>query len=355
MPTEPDPRLNIHIYGGSTGETIVLHMPNGDWGVIDCYARSLAVPESNPAYLLLQTNGVRELAFLGLTHPHHDHYRGMSRLLDLCTVKSFWTFKGLKPDDVHLIMDYFAAEAYGDEVERNQLRERSDELSAVFERTDASGVESQDIASLQHLYPLPVPKSAHFAIRGIAPPRKQADEYMETLIRHLKDWDALGPLPDAHHNLISGALLIEYGQTTIVLGGDVEKDAWLGTLKLYEPQLLQSHVVKVSHHGSTNGYCKGLWTTFAHPGVTVAVLTPFRSHSLPDPVAVEHIKGHAVKVHSASVCPPPPPRGGWKLRARAALRTSRRDQPGDPLGCCIVSADSKGNCRVTYEGAAGPL
>lgn len=30
--------LTVHVIGSGKGESIILQMPNGEWGVVDCYA-----------------------------------------------------------------------------------------------------------------------------------------------------------------------------------------------------------------------------------------------------------------------------------------------------------------------------
>jgi hypothetical protein len=80
--------LTIHVIGSGFGETIVICLPNGKVGVIDCYSPDLALknPEEratrNPIVRFLRTSlAVDRLAFLALTHPHEDHGRGLSHIL----------------------------------------------------------------------------------------------------------------------------------------------------------------------------------------------------------------------------------------------------------------------------------
>ena len=67
------------------------------------------------------------------------------------------------------------------------------------------------------------------------------------------------------HNEVSAALVVRYGKTTLVLGGDVESLGWTRALALLKRLNLgvAAHFVKVSHHGSTNGYCPELWQLFS--------------------------------------------------------------------------------------------
>ncbi len=93
MTTDPR-RLSVHVLGAAKGESIVLQLPNGRWGVVDCYARSL-----NPTLMFLRESGVEKLEFLCLTHPHDDHYRGMSQILEEFPVAYFWHFGAPRAHD----------------------------------------------------------------------------------------------------------------------------------------------------------------------------------------------------------------------------------------------------------------
>ena len=43
--------LEIHILGGGQGESVVIRMPDGRWGVVDCFTTSPSVPDYNPTAL----------------------------------------------------------------------------------------------------------------------------------------------------------------------------------------------------------------------------------------------------------------------------------------------------------------
>ena len=94
MTTDP-PRLAVHVLGAGKGESIVLQLSDGRWGVVDCFAPSSTNAETNPVLRFLRERDVRELEFLCLTHPHDDHYKGMSHLLEAFDVKYFWPVAGL--------------------------------------------------------------------------------------------------------------------------------------------------------------------------------------------------------------------------------------------------------------------
>src|SRR5688500_14036107 len=97
--------LGIHVIGEGFGESIVLEMPGGKVGVIDCFCRRLkarSAPErlaANPTLRLLRGRlRATRLAFVALTHPHEDHGRGLSHLLEDYSnrIDEVWMFVGFE-------------------------------------------------------------------------------------------------------------------------------------------------------------------------------------------------------------------------------------------------------------------
>ena len=62
MATTDSNRLELHVIGASQGESIVLKLPSGGWGVVDCYASSAADPSKNPTYQFLVDQDAERLA-----------------------------------------------------------------------------------------------------------------------------------------------------------------------------------------------------------------------------------------------------------------------------------------------------
>jgi hypothetical protein len=106
------------------------------------------------------------------------------------------------------------------------------------------------------------------------------------------------------HNLISSVLLVKYGETRVILGGDAEKESWDNILAdeiRIKNESLECELVKVSHHGSKSGMTKNLWETLSPNGTCYAVLTPFKSQRLPSREAVEKISHHTQALFSTAL------------------------------------------------------
>jgi len=118
-----------------------------------------------------------------------------------------------------------------------------------------------------------------------------------------------------NHNLISPVIVIEYGRTRVVLGGDVERESWGDILddmtnKWHGAPRLSCQFFKVSHHGSTNGYTQDLYERFVCEGRRpIAAITPYNRNRSPLPSldGLTHIKARVSKLYvtnRSAVLPP---------------------------------------------------
>jgi hypothetical protein len=324
-----------------------------------------------------------------MTHPHEDHYRGMSRLVDHFHIKAFWTFCDTFPDDFEAIIHYFQTEAH-DLGGRAEVRFRAEELRKIFERVNRPEVPTLAARSNQRLYPVPAGIDDPLEIHAIAPSHRGARDYVRSVLGFLKRRVDGAPtarlFEHRHHNQVSIALLVSYGTTRIILGGDVERAGWSAVLEGFAPEFLAADVVKVSHHGSTTGYCPELWSIIGRGKRSLAVLTPYLRHRLPEPSALDEISGSAGTIYCASAAGLHPGVRDWqsqrspsrrleafRSKARAALQAARGEpstgieeygraaarrltQPRNPenagFGHCEIRAFPDGRCEVLTHGDA---
>ena len=294
------PRLAIHVFGAGKGESIVLRLPDGRWGVVDCFAGSSADPATNPVLRFLESQKVTELEFLCLTHPHDDHFKGMSHLLEACSVRYFWLFNGLSGKHFLQLVQLLDVEVAA--IHQEDQIENAREFAKIFslvnqkKRCQQPPLMEKRPGPGTPLYPVPLDRSAHFQIIGLAPSGNQVSRYDRGLQSCFdSQGNVRGRLPQSHHNIVSVALLVVYGDTRIILGGDLEKAGWRDVIAEVGAANLAANVVKISHHGSPNGYCDQLWELFSANGKPVGVVTAYVP-KLPSRTALDHIAQHTNKL-----------------------------------------------------------
>lgn len=362
-----DDFLELHVLGGRQGESCVLRLPGGKWGVVDCYTSTPSRPEANPTVALLRHEGVTSLEFVCLTHPHGDHFLGMDQLLNEFPPRMFWypPFFGEKVRLAQLLKTLHINAIRSNHDSRRCV---ANELMALVQtyRTNKSIVRKPAVIGTQ-LYPLPLGSLEDVSIFSVAPSGRRMEAYQSELDRCLDD-DRIPQkfLKYSAHNIISIALQICFGQTRIMLGGDVECHGWKDSLAEFGENRVSSHLVKASHHGSSTGFCDGLWRAFSHGGhLPLAVVTPYFAQRLPSQAGLAHIYSHSRRVftthksaalrQSANV---PfsmlvPPKSRIKLHEKFGIQEEFRDTG---FGHCTFVFDDKGQCNdIRLLGNAGEI
>ena len=356
------PALEVHVLGGRTGESIILKLPDGQWGVVDCYAESLTDPDANPTIRFLRGKGVTQLFFVCLTHPHDDHYLGMNKLIEEFKPQEFWRFGCLSHEHVRKLLKYheLKAKKSGDE----ELTRSAQELVEVFGKAYQGAVNRTmgvcRANSQTNLYPKRSDSPTTYKIECLSPTGRQVERYEGAV------WNCIGAdgkiakkLANSEHNDISIVLKITYGDTRIILGGDLEQEGWEDVIEETGGPNLSACAVKVSHHGSENGYCDRLWEHFSRERKPIAIVAPRWRYSLPKPDALTHIFQHAREVYSTSQprlqwTPPPLPTspGGPPLESRLKVRELFSANPildWSECGRCSLIFDDKGQVQIELE------
>lgn len=357
MTTDRTSRLGLHVINGGYGESIILEMPGGRWGVVDCYTPNLGKPNFNPTLRFLRERSVGELEFLALTHPHADHYHGLKDLLEHLRVRAFWWFGGVSSTDLARLVNGLRVDAFEATDRRRQysVRYLNRTMLTVIRQRNAGTLITTQMSDFKPLYPLPfggVSASDDVKIHSLAPHTDTVQRYQEDLHKCFQGEHLESNLPDMDQNRISAALLVEYGQTRLILGGDVEEESWREVLARTDHARLEANAVKVSHHGSRNGYYTGLWPSFCAGGRTIAIITPSHLHSLPNEDAVIHIRSSTS--HILSTCTPAITfsmdlrydfwenyDAGVQLSLRAVFPTFMADKPFS-TGVCSLWFDNQG-------------
>lgn len=367
-------KLGIHVFGGGRGESIVIEMPTGGWGVVDCYASCASNPDMNPTLRFLKDRGVRRLEFLCLTHPHDDHFRGMSHLLNnAIEVGQFWRPAALTPQDLKRLVLVRRAKMVGrDEASAGELPSK-DEFGRILKYVADKKIPVRPLGGIASIYPekgIPIGATTSkrpFDISVIGPHYDRSNFYVEKLN---ECFDADGRFTDPEnelpHNEISIGLLIRFGTTRVILGGDLEEKNWQQILKCCDPDHLAVDLVKVSHHGSRTGYTSDLWETFAGKCKPIAIIAPSSTHGLPKKDAVEHILSHTPNVYATSLdaikyaklrkieLPPgTTPTDVKELGSRGVRQMVRRNE--ESCGRCSVLLDNMGVALLDSPPPAGQL
>jgi beta-lactamase superfamily II metal-dependent hydrolase len=253
LPPLADDRLSVLVFGPGIGELILVRVPPGSWMVLD----GCGVGETDYAVAVLEHYQAKPNIIV-LTHPHKDHSRGVSAVIEAATPpdrKETWPRIGmvLPPgDNISARSDGFFAGETGHAIAA--IEQRWNDAPACRWDVNAGDVERLGDATLR-----------------VLSPRE------EVRAEQMQRW------PRIEHNVLSTALLLEWRGRRVVLGSDLvetPRHGWTHGLVI-EPDLGDHDLLKVPHHGSD----RALHDDVVRPGTRVPaphrVITPYSIQRLP--------------------------------------------------------------------------
>ena len=311
--------LGVHIIGSGVGESIIIQLPDGQVGVIDCYTHTVntstaeeRVAANETLRFLVNELKVDSLAFLGVTHPHEDHARGIRQLLEhfLPRIGQIWMHAG---SELGYLRQFFRAKY------KTGIKLDIEKLFA-----EPPGTFYVELLRLRKLVEKYVKQNGIFvSFRGfgctelcagavevcfLGPSDTRAQQYEMSLANNLTGVVAENGkvLNDnwnhgaVNHNEISAGCLIKFGKTAIVVGGDMEKAAWQDAMS-HKSVSLQAQLVKISHHGSETGHVEGLFEKHAiGKRRPIGVVAPYLTHQIPDEEGVKYLAGRTARLISSN-------------------------------------------------------
>lgn len=278
---------------GGYGESLVIHLGNQNWIVVD----SCINPFNDECIPLvyLKNKGVTiesDVKLIICTHWHDDHIRGISELLRSCTSskfcisrttdsKKFLQFVGLDYNK-----DKFDT-SISSTVEINNcfkiLKERKIPiLGAIQDKLIFSGNMN----------------SINTSVFTLSPSETVYDLFSYEISRLITEYGSQNrKIVNKTPNEKSVALYITVNKHNILLGSDLEvstsnKMGWNCILNDCCCINSPSSLFKIPHHGSKNGYHKNIWDNLLTSQVTAGVTTYNNGYKLPSNEMLEKYLTH---------------------------------------------------------------
>lgn len=296
--------LYLHVIGAGNGECNVVHIPGTGWGVVDCGRGTIALASS-----FLEDMGVEKLRFVILTHPHQDHMHDLEDLIAAFEPDKLFRYDG------DGILEFKGATLFAPMTKKSLDTARGAAATLARLQRSTGGWSEWHYLNDERK---PILGSARLLGGGNAPHSVSLDilapndiergTYLEGCDRlNLGvniDWRKQDPLI----NGISVVASIRYGETRVLLGGDLPKNMSAKTARGHRHQdgkercwkrVVLDHpdkcrrlaAVKVSHHGSETSFFEKAWTLHSDrlKKSPIAIVTSFNSSPLPSAKALNEI------------------------------------------------------------------
>lgn len=260
-----DAEFELTILGPGYGESILLHVGNGRWVVVDSCLEGDGRPGSLRYLEQIGVNPARNVGLIVATHWHDDHIRGMARLVELCPDADFCCAAALCREEFLTLVGtlegrHFSASGSG-------LRE----VYGVFSQLESAGKKPTHALANRVLF-----QHGKCTISSLSPDDAVFQKFLISIERLLPNQGkSKTRIPSLTPNEAAVALWVDVQEFSLLLGADLEKRGWVTILKSEARPTGRAAVFKIPHHGSKSADEPAVraWMLEAEP---LAVLTPWR-------------------------------------------------------------------------------
>ena len=295
MTTESTPpgagEFELTLFGPGYGESIVLHVGDGVWVIVDSCIDDNRAPRALRYLESLGLDPARAVALIVATHWHDDHIRGMAQLVDACSGAAFCCAAALCQKE------FLSAVAT---LERRHLTVAGSgvrELYKVFTRLVQVGARPRHAVANRRVF-----TRGACEVWSLSP----SDAAFQNFLRVigglvLREGQTKTRIRELSPNDLAVALWVQVGDVAVLLGSDLEGSSWEVILQSAERPPGQASAYKIAHHGSENADRPGVWEQMLD-GDPVAVLTPWQrgGHTLPSEQDVQRILSNADKAYASA-------------------------------------------------------
>lgn len=303
------PKLNIAEItligtGGGYGESIVIHLGNNNWAVVD----SCINPETKKSLPLeyLTKIGVNidvDVKIIICTHWHDDHILGISELLEASKSATFCM--AIPNDKKKFLMMVKLDYTKSDSIISNSSTIEFNKCISIIEKRNTS--KKRALAD-RILFSEKINDVFKSEIFSLSPSDYVVDEFDLEISELITQFgESRLKIISKNPNQKSVALLLKLGVHNAILGADLEvgfsnKEGWLNILDFSNviDKNKKASLFKIPHHGSENGYHIRIWDELL-ADKTIAKLTPWnKNNKLPQDFMVKKYYEHTKDLYITS-------------------------------------------------------
>lgn len=303
IPPKPD-QLEISVFGPGFGESVVAHVGNGEWIVVDS---CLNTPNGDPKPLeylrLLDFDPALCVKVVVATHWHDDHVAGLSKTLDVCSSALFCCPCALSGSDFLKLAELYQEASVDFPPGPEEIRKSID---IAAHRSKKLRLKMLSFAKADSL----VWASPSARLIALSPSDEMCRKTLEFMAQAYavassgkNIFDRLTP---STPNDTATALRLDVAGRSVLLGSDLEKGSnpllgWRAVLTSIMGIEKKSSVFKVAHHGSKSGDHDSIWSDMLDPH-PLALISPFRwgRYRLPDAIDRARILSKTDKAYITS-------------------------------------------------------
>ena len=284
-------QIEISIFGPGYGESILIHIGNNKWIIIDsCIDSNTKEPHAITYLKKIDVNPTENVIQVIASHWHDDHIRGLNEIISTCKNAEFICSSAVQEKEFLALASLYKDRTM---MKMSGIDEFNKILDTIKQRKQNIKLAISDRLLLKtklkikrkkvpvEIYSLsPSDKSKILAIREV---EKFLNPKIKTKLR----------IPSINPNHFAVVILVIIGNVNILLGSDIQDsgDVKTGWFAILDSQIIKNKkadIFKIPHHGSKNADNENVWEKLIIEN-PISVLTPFNRIPLPTKEDVKRI------------------------------------------------------------------
>ena len=257
--------VEITVLGPGYGESIVVHIGQGRWIIVDSCTNDAREPQALEYLLAIGVEPRDAVSLIVASHWHDDHIGGMSKLVDACHAAEFCCAVALRREEFFAAIH--ALNRGGAFTGSSGVRE----LHTVFEALAERGSKPNFVRTDTRLF-----TDGSREIWTLSPHNDEVVRFLESIGTLFPQMgETTRRIGDVSPNQVAVVLWIQVHDAVILLGADLERRGWVKIVESPGRPQQRGTAFKVPHHGAASAYEPRVWQEMLEPN-PVAVLTPWR-------------------------------------------------------------------------------
>jgi hypothetical protein len=268
--------LEVTIMGPGFGESIVIHVGDGEWVIVDsCNEPGQHRPAPLNYLEALGINASTAVTTVVATHWDQDHVKGIGDVIETCSAAKFSCASAFLEDE---FQNYIEVMSIGP-----QDRGAKDIQKAFNALSDSGRVATPAFAGLTLLRRVSSvdTQTVRAELRVLSPSEREYHLFLQEIASSMPPIrEALRVAVARTPNLASVVLALQWEDCDVLLGADMERReeidrGWNAVISTAQSLALRkSGLVKIPHHGSVNAHQDGMWNALLIK-MPIATIVPF--------------------------------------------------------------------------------
>lgn len=306
--------VEVSLFGPGVGESLVAHIGNNDWIIVDSCVDSETKKPAPLAYLeKLGVDPSNAVKLFVISHWHSDHIRGASKIVEECNAATVCFSGALLTEEFFTLVDNFSGLDQPVLLDRDSCA--TEEMGSVI-KIIKRRCKNKQVVPAPYILASADTRIYQTANNGLSSEVWALSPSSEALVQSLKEIANLIPSPDErsfrkviprptrNHNAV--VLYLKYNNYNILLGSDLEETknpltGWSFIVHSSNRPSEKSLIFKIPHYGSITGHSDDVWQRMVKKD-SIGILTSKigGKGSLPKQRDVNRIKNYTPNLYGTS-------------------------------------------------------